>query len=131
MQSLTLEHFQLLFPVAVKDTRDAVPWVESFMVGVFHHAVDGIGRNPYALSLADAFEASQTVQQNGVVGTNEYSVVPAAGANDSPFRFTLSSVSCLIVERVFNLSQIFGTYRQVCRVYIQSLPLSPLDALMG
>ena len=59
VQTLSLEHLQLILAVAVSYSLDAVPGVESLVIGVFDVSVDGIGGCPYTLGLCDAVKCSQ------------------------------------------------------------------------
>ena len=70
------------------------------------------------------------MQQGGVVGSYEDSVVPSAGAYDDPFGLGSLLTRLSLVEAVLYLSQISGTDRQVCGVERKALTLATFDGFV-
>ena len=131
VQTLPVQHLYLFLAVSVVDTFDTVPGVEGVVIGVLHHLVDGIRGNPYALSLCHAVEAGKTVQKQGVVGAHEHRIVPAACANDIPFRRLLPAVAHRFLQGMLYLSEVSGTDWKVCGINGYPLALTALHRAVG
>ena len=125
VQSMALEHFNLIAAVAVVLATDAVPGIPFVMhLHLRRSSLDGVGRLPHLPCLPNECELCQSTQYCRVVRPYEHRVLPAARADK--VGQGLGPMS----HETLHLAEISLAHRQVGRVEWQILAAAALDRLV-